>query len=116
MIGATELGFLRQAQSELMPSAVTLSSGSSVSDGAGGYTITWPTSGSALGRVGSPRGNLAEVAGRLDESSVVQITLPTSVCVIAGDRVTVEGVTFTVLYVETPKTWETARRVLAKEL
>lgn len=92
---------------------------SEVSDGQGGMTQAWTAVGTADCRIVANTGNLQQFSMRLNERILGDYTLTLSVDndVREDDRVTVDAVTYRVIFADAVREWQTALRVqLAKDL
>ena len=116
MLTTSELTSLRAVQAQTMTETATIQRKTSVSDGAGGFSDTWATVGSAACRVAPGGAGTAQIlAGRLNEKSGWRITLPQGTDVSEADRINVGSRSFEVLSVLGAWTMETARVCLCVE-
>ena len=107
---------MRSVQSETLPGTAVISRNTPTSDGMGGWTDAWAAIGTVDGRV-SPSGGGSErlIAEQITDDDAWNITLPYNTDVTAKDRITIDSRTFEVV-TALPKSWETARRVVATEV
>mgnify|MGYP000871490242 FL=1 len=116
MLTASELTALRNTQAQTLTETATIQRKTTVSDGAGGFSDTWATVGSAKCRVAPGGTGTAQLlAGKLNEKSGWRITLPQGTDVIEADRIEVDSRSFEVLSVLGAWTNETARVCLCVE-
>lgn len=116
LLSAVELTAMRAVQSDTLPDTAVISRNTPTSDGMGGWTDAWAAVGTVDGRL-APSGGGAEslMAERITDTDAWNITLPYGTDVTAKDRVSIDGRSFEVVTV-LPKSWETARRVVATEV
>ena len=116
MLSAGELAAMRATQAEALPGTAVISRNTPTSDGMGGWTDAWAAVGTVDCRV-SPSGSGAEslIAERITDADAWNITLPYNTDVTAKDRIAIGARRFEVVTV-LPKSWETARRVVATEV
>lgn len=116
LLSAGELTAMRAVQSDTLPDTAVISRNTPTSDGMGGWTDAWAAIGTVDCRV-SPAGGGAEslMAERITDTDAWNITLPYNTDVTAKDRVAIGSRTFEVV-TALPKSWETARRVVATEV
>jgi hypothetical protein len=102
-----------QATQELfLPDAATLYSSTTVSDGAGGNSETFLVGVTVNVRMGAPTGSLRIVAEKLDCGKTWQLTLAATQAIYIGQRLKVKGENYKVVYVDTPRSFNTATRAL----
>ena len=99
-----------------LPDVCVVQSRTLTSDGQGGKTETWATSVTTTCRV-SPSGRLPVEVARADGTKAVAdwvVTLPYATTVTATARLVVDGVTYEVVGVRAPRSWELTRRANCK--
>lgn len=114
MLTAGELDAMRRAVAELMPDTCTILTAIRTSDGQGGYTEAWGTAVADVpcrldvGR----RENREFVSGDvLAPYSWWQLTLPYDTEITAGQRVSVAGDEYEVIFADRSKSWAVTTRV-----
>jgi len=121
LLSDRDLAEMRAAQEEAMPTSCTVQRVSEASDSYGGMTPTWATLASYSCRdmplsslnLGVQEGLLA---GRVASGSERVITLPYDATCTAKDRIVIGSRTLEVLGVAAVGDWQTALRVLCKEI
>ncbi|MCR4340772.1 MAG: head-tail adaptor protein [Gemmatimonadaceae bacterium] len=118
-LSAADLALMRDTVADvtLAGTAVILTA-TKASDSQGGYAWTYAASGTADCHM-SPealRGDEAPVGGRLAEKSPWILTVPHDTTIDEDDRVTVESVTYEIIEVLSPRTWQLAKRVRCMEV
>jgi hypothetical protein len=114
MLSAADLADMRATVADLLVETATLSRGTPASDGAGGQTVTWATAATVAARLGPVGGSPEEreVAHRVTSPSLRTVTLPAGTDVRLGDRLVISTVTYEVVAVLAPRSWELSRRVV----
>lgn len=117
-LGAGELHQMRDVAAVTFAGTAVIQTGTRVSDGAGGGTVTWAGSGTVACHL-SPemlRGDEAATAGRIAEASPWILTVAGTVTIAETNRVVVESVTYEVVEVMAPRTWQLTKRVRLMEV
>jgi hypothetical protein len=116
MLTANELVSLRATQAATLTAGAVVQRLTLASDSMGGFSESAATAVTTTCRVAPARAGDAQlVAGRLRERTPVRITVPAATDVRPVDRLVAGGVTYEVLAVLAPGTYETARVCLAVE-
>lgn len=114
MLSAADLAGMRDTLDESLPDTAIIQRKTRAGDGQGGGTETWAAVGTVPCRV-SPvetRGDDESIAGdRTLQTVDYVITVPQGTDVRAVDRLVSGGVTYEVVKVKGPRSWELARRV-----
>jgi len=116
LLSSAELADMRATLNRTLPDSATIRHDTTISDGAGGQTVTGTTTtGPFACRVAVPSGDERVVAGKLDAIGTWTITLPALTDVSATDRILIGSRTFEVSLPLRPRSWELSRRVLCTE-
>lgn len=118
-LSAAEIAQARADQAALLPDLATIQRKTLTTDGAGGFTETYPTVATGvpcrLSRVTS-RGDLLKVAGeRIADQTTHRIAFAAGTDVRVGDRLAIGAATFEVVFLAVAGAWELARHALARE-
>ena len=112
MLDANQLASMRSTWNSSLPDSGTILRRTEVSDGAGGYTVTWPAAGTAACRVGAGQSGVEMVVdGRLTPVTVWPVHFAAVTDIRASDRVATGGNTYEVAPANAPHSWEVARTV-----
>lgn len=118
MIAAEELTSLRGAADAALPDTCVIQRPSRVSDSEGGSTTAYPTLATVACRI-APGGQTPQervIADRIQAEMVVAITMPALTDIDSADRVTSGGRTYEIVEPLAPRSFEVARRVIAREI
>jgi len=114
MLSSVEILSMRAAQETAMQESCTVTSGSVVDDGLGGFSTTFVTSGSCVCRLGvsglQPQEKL--MAEKLNVVLPYVVTVPVGTAIEEGERLIISGRTYEVKAVLQGGLWETALRVM----
>lgn len=103
------------AEALVLPASGTVYSLSSVDDGMGGHTQSWTASGTVDCRVdpfdAQSSGGEPVIADRITTTRQVVITTPAETTISATGRFASGGVTYEVVNIRAPRSWELTRRI-----
>lgn len=109
---------MRDESALALPDACVVQARALTSDGQGGRTETWATAVTTTCRV-SPSVRQTEEVTRADGTKAVAewtVTLPYATSVSSTSRLVVNGVTYEVVGLRAPRSWELTRRCLCKTI
>lgn len=118
MLSAGDVASMRATCQEAMPDTAIIYRRSWASDGGGGGSATFTAAGTVACRLApttSP-GDEEPIADRLAEASHWTIAVPALTDVRQDDRITVSTVTYEVMAVNSPRSWELERLVFGSEV
>lgn len=111
-----ELASMRAVLNTSLPGTAVLERFTASSDGQGGQTETWTHAGTIACRIGPLPGSEVTVADRLSTHSVVQATFAAQTDIGTKDRITESGVTYEVVDIDSPRSYEIATRATLVEV
>lgn len=106
---------MRSVQQQTMTETVVISRRTLTTDSIGGYTDSWATASTTVGRIAPVGANEATLAGQQRILANWKITLPASTDVRNEDRLTIGSRVFEVVGIMGAETRETARVTLCQE-
>lgn len=99
MLTDTELASIRSTASEALPGTALIQTQTWVSDGGGGGTTSWTTSGTVdcrIAPVGGSGGNEGTLASRITADAEYVVTLPYNASLSGNSRLIIDGGTFNI--------------------
>lgn len=116
MLTTAEITSMRSTAESNLREVCTIQSGSSVSDGGGGFAVTPYTAGSCMSSLDSMGSNQErEVASRMGLVSPVVVVVPVSAAITASNKLVIGGHTYEVNALLI-RSVETTRRLLCTEI
>jgi head-tail adaptor len=117
MLTASDLTAMRATLGASLPGTAIIQRSTQASDGMGGVTDAWAAVGTVSARV-SPSGMGLDdlVGGEAVNVTPWVVTVPHGTSVTDRDRLAVEGQTFEVVGVDSPRSYATAIRVQCREV
>lgn len=106
---------LRDQVERSMSTTVVIQRLTTASDGEGGQTQTWNTLSTTIGRIGGADQRLPSEqveAGQLTGIQQWIVALPAGTDVALSDRLVAQGITYQVVGLQAPMTYEIERRVI----
>lgn len=117
MLSAAELAAMRSTADAALADTCTIQRKTSVSDGGGGTTDTWPDHATGIAcRIAPAGGGETGTAGdRVNDETTHIVTLPALTDITEADRLTIDGQTYEATAVRKRGAWEITRRVECRE-
>src|SRR5687767_5986156 len=109
---------MRVVAEDAMPGTAIIQNEAQVSDGGGGYTTTFTSSGTVACRI-APVGRQTgegELGDRMSPDAQWVVTLPAETTIDLDNRILTGGGTFSVLAIHAPRGYEITRRVEVDQL
>lgn len=115
MLTTAELTAMRTVQQQTMVETVVITRRTLTTDSLGGFTDSWSTAATTVGRLAPVGAREATLAGQQRIVANWKITLPASADVRNEDRLTIGSRVFEVVGIQGAETRETARVCLCQE-
>lgn len=114
-LSSADLSYMRETLSDLMPGTCHILSLTQTSDGQGGFTETWGTAVSSVAcrfdsANGSQYGRELIAGGALQPFNAYVVTMPYDTAVTAANRIEFSGNQYSVIGVDSDKSWEASTR------
>ncbi|MFN8533850.1 MAG: head-tail adaptor protein [Dehalococcoidia bacterium] len=113
---ALDLAQLAGLVDAALPESATVQRRTPADDGRGGQSVSWPTALATVCRIAGLSANDRQIADKLGVEASATLVFAAGSDVRASDRVVAGGVTWTVLAVEAPTSYETRRVALVGRL
>ena len=115
-LSTTDLKYMRSSIEELLPGTCYILSTTLVSDGAGGFTETWGTAGTADCRLDARSGGERTQGASIQPVFSYMLTVPHDTTIAENNRVEVDSETFTVTSIDAGKSWDASLRVTLERI
>lgn len=116
LLSDAELTAIRADIANMLPGTAYVLSVTRASDGAGWFTETWGTAGTVSCRLDPLRGHEQVSGGAVSPFHQFVLTLPWTSTLTTENRVTVGGITYSVISVDAAKTWKASTRAVVEKL
>ena len=114
---SAELTSMRTTINTMLPDTCNILAGTTTSDGQGGWTEAWGTASAGVScRIDKRSGREGLAAGAVQTFGTWVLTLPHDTTITAAHRVEHGSVTYSVVHVDTDKSWIASVRAELEEI